>query len=140
MRRRQTAMLTVEMMLTLPILLVVALAIIEFSMMLIGMQAVSAAAHAGVREASLPGSSASSVVQRVNDALDSWSFQNDVDVLIFVNNLPADGAPLVEAQTGDEVSVTVRVGAAKVAPNALLIVGISIAGKELEQTFVMRKE
>lgn len=134
-------MLTLEMVLVLPILLVVAFAIIVFGMMLMSSQAVGAAAHLGVREATLPCANAFTVADAVNDALEGWSFQNDVEVVIFVNDMPEGfNNPLAAAVTGDKVSVTVRVGAAKVAPNALLLVGISIADTELQQTFVMRKE
>ena len=138
--RRRSAVLTLEMVLTLPIVLVVGLAIVEFSLMLMGSQAISAAAHVGVREAALPGASADSVDNAVDDALNGWSFRNDVDVLIFVNDETVSKSPLVHATTGDKVSVTVRVGAAKVAPNVLVLVGISIADTVLQQTFVMRKE
>ena len=138
--RRRAAMLTFELCLTLPILLVVGIAIVQFSLMLLGSQAISAAAHAGAREACLPGASSPSVVRAVENALQGYSFQNNCRVSIFVNNQPETDFPLSSAITGDTVGVTVRVGAAHVAPNALLLVGISIADTTLQQTFVMRKE
>ena len=139
-RRLRSGVLTLEMILTLPILLVVGLAIVQFSMMLMGSQAVSAAAHAGVRAAALPGSSNASVVATVHRALESRSFQNDVNVLILVNDKTELAKPLITATTGDKVSVTVSVNATKVAPNALRLIGISLTDTELHQTFVMRKE
>ncbi len=138
--RLRGGVLTLEMILTLPILLLVGIAIVQFSLMLMGSQAVSAAAYSGVRDATLPGSSALSVFDAVQDALDGWSFQNDVEVLVFVNDQPELAEPLIAANTGDKVSVTVRVNAARVAPNALRMIGISIAETELHHTYVMRKE
>ena len=138
--RSRDGVLTLELIMTLPILLAVGLATVQFSMMLLGSQAISAAAYSGVRTASLPGTSAISAFDAVHHALDGWSFQNDVEVLIFVNDQPELTEPLIAATTGDKVSVTVRVKAAKVAPNALRLIGISIADTDLQQTFVMRKE
>ena len=138
--RRRPAMLTFELCLTLPILLVVGIAIVQFSLMLLGSQAISAAAHAGAREACLPGASSLSVVRAVENALQGYSFQNNCEVLIFVNNQPETVSALSTAITGDSVGVTVRVGAPHVAPNSLLLIGISIADTTLQQTFVMRKE
>ena len=69
--------LTVEMLLTLPIVLLVAFAGVQFSIMLIASQAVSAAAHVGVRDASRPGSSASSVHAAVASALSGFAFADD---------------------------------------------------------------
>ena len=94
-------MLTLEMVLTLPILLIVGMAIIQFSLMLMGSQAISAAAHVGVREACLPGTSFVHVDQAVRDALAGWSFKDDVDVLIFVNNQPESVVPLGRRRHGD---------------------------------------
>ena len=139
-QRRRTASMTVELLLTLPIILIVTFAVVQFSMMLLASQAIGAAASAGIRESVLPGSSAASVDTTVANALQGWVFQNDCDVVIYVNNMPEAISPLANAITGDEVSVTVRVPAGKVAPNALLLVGISIANTDLETTFVMRKE
>ena len=132
--------LTVEMLLTLPILLLAGLSLVQFSMLLLGSQALSAAAHSGVRQAALPGATIGSVRESVDNALDGWSFKKYTQVLIFVNDQPASKFPLDQARTGDKVSVTVRVGATKVAPNALSLVGITIAGTDLQQTFVMRVE
>ena len=132
--------LTIEMLLTLPILLLAGLSLVQFSLLLLGSQAISAAAHSGVRQAALPGATIGSVRRSVDNALEGWSFKKNTQLLIFVNDQPVSKFPLDQARTGDKVSVTVRVGAAQVAPNALSLVGITIAGTDLQQTFVMRVE
>jgi len=138
--RKRGGVLTLELILTMPTLLLVGIAVVQFSLMLMASQAVSASAYSGVRNAALPGSSALSVFNSVQEALDGWSFQNDVEVLVFVNGQPDLVEPLISATTGDKVTVTVRVNAARVAPNALSVIGISIANTELHHTYVMRKE
>ena len=60
--------------------------------------------------------------------------------MIYVNGMPEAVNMLANAVTGDDISVTVRVPAAKAAPNALTLVGLSIASTNLETTYVMRKE
>jgi len=142
--RRQSrclrGVLTIEMILTLPILMVVGFAGLQLSMMLIASQALGAAAHVGAREATRPGASADSVAANVSGALQGFNFQDDVEVVIFINGLTEIVSPLVDAVTGDEVSVTVRVPATKVAPDALKFVGITFYETNLQTTYVMRKE
>lgn len=128
---------TVELLLTLPVLLIVVLAVVQFSMMLIATQAVGAAASVGVREAVLPGATAASVTTAVTGALAGFVFAGDETTTVYVNGMPA--APTT-AVTGDEVTVSVKVAATKAAPNALSYIGISIASTDIQQTYVMRKE
>ena len=132
--------LTVELVLTLPILLLVALATVQYGIMLMVSQTISAAAAVGVREAVLPSATTVSVQAAVDRVLEDWNFADDVELVILVNGMPADSNPLVDAITGDEVSVTVRVPAIRAAPNALSVVGLSIENTILQTTFVMRKE
>lgn len=139
-RDRVGSILSVELLLLLPILLIVVFAVVQFSLTLMALQAISASAHAGVREAALPGSSRASVVATVHSALTGWRFQDDVDVQIFVNGQPEKSASLTHALTDDEVSITVRVPATEAAPDALLLAGISLNSTNLQSTFVMRKE
>ena len=139
---RRGTVLTIEMLLLIPLLLVIVFAIAQYSMMLMATQAISASASVGVRQAILPGATNAGVENAVRSALAGWSFQddNDLDVQIYVEDMP-HGAPAVEnAVTGEDVTVSVSVPATRVAPNALLLVGISIDSTALRSTFTMRKE
>ncbi len=70
--RKRGGVLTLELILTMPTLLLVGIAVVQFSLMLMASQAVSASAYSGVRNAALPGSSALSVFNSVQEALDGW--------------------------------------------------------------------
>jgi hypothetical protein len=141
-RRRKGAVLSIELVMVLPILLVVLLASVEFGILLMATQGVGAAANVGARAAALPSSSRARVEAAVNAALDGWVWQDEHEVVIFVNNnrvTPTDDY-LASAVTGDVVSVTVNVPMDQAAPDLLRYFGISIAGKELTTTYVTRKE
>jgi hypothetical protein len=141
-QRRKGAVLSIELVMVLPILLVVLLASVEFGILLMATQGVGAAASVGARAAAIPSSSRTRVEAAVNAALDGWVWQDEHEVVIFVNNnrvTPADDY-LASAVTGDVVSVTVNVPMDQAAPDLLRYFGISIAGKELTTTYVTRKE
>ena len=141
-RQRRGGALTVELVLTLPLLLVVLLAVIQFSMLLISSQAVSVAASVGVRQASLPSAGASSVSSAVFQSLTGWKFQGDAEVVIYVNGVSEASSPgtLAMANTGDLVSVTVNVPSIEASPDLLNLIGFSIADQTLTATYVMRRE
>jgi Flp pilus assembly protein TadG len=133
--------LTLELLLTLPILLLVMLAIIEFGILLVSSQAVSAAAAIGAREATLPSATPESVTTAVEKALAGWRFVSTLEpVKIEVNGEPETTLPLEDAITGDSVAVTVCVDSVAAAPNLLKYVGITLEGKKTCSTIVMRKE
>src|SRR5262245_51740419 len=112
--------LTLELVVTLPILLVLALAIIEFGTLLFANQAISAAAAIGAREATLPSATPESVTAAVEKALHGWKFVSSLDpVAIEVNGENESDLPLAEAATGDSVAVTVCVDSVVAAPNLL---------------------
>ncbi|MBN1911723.1 MAG: pilus assembly protein [Pirellulales bacterium] len=132
--RRRRAVLSLELVLVLPVLLLVLLAIFQMSTYLLATQAIQAAALAGAREATLPGASAEGIEHSVHRALGGWRFRDDVDVTI----RPDDWASL---PSGEGVSVTVRVDADKAAINSLAILpGLSLEGKDITGQYVMRKE
>ena len=133
--------LTIELLLALPILLLVMLAIIEFGILLVSSQAVNAAAAVGAREATLPSATPESVTAAVQKALQGWKFLPALEpVKIEVNGEPSDQLPLDDAITGDSVAVTVCVDSAEAAPNLLKYIGLTLAGQKTCSTAVMRKE
>jgi len=127
-------MLTLELVLALPILLLVVLAAIEFSILLMGNQAISAAAAIGAREASMPGATPQRVQVAVRRALKPWRFAGKIDPVVLDPPQPA------QVPSGQPVSVTVRVRSLEVAPDLLKFVGVSLAGQQLSSTYVARKE
>jgi len=138
-------MLSVELVLTLPILLMVVVGAVLLTQMLMSHQAVSAAAGNGAREATMPGATADSVREIVLRSVAGWrlaSDPNDVALAIRVNgvSLESDPAALAMAGSGDEISVTVGVDTVKAVPDMLKAFGMSIAGRRLESTIRMRKE
>lgn len=127
-------MLTLELVIALPILLLVVLAAIEFSILLMGNQAISAAAAIGAREASMPGATPRRVEAAVQRALRPWRFAGKIEPIVLEPPLPA------QVPTGRPVSVTVRVRSTEVAPDLLKFIGVSLAGQQLSSTYVARKE
>jgi Flp pilus assembly protein TadG len=140
--RRKGAVLSIELVVVLPILLSILLATVEFGMLLMSSQGVSAAANVGSRAAALSSSTRSTVEAAVNNSLNGWKWQAAHEVVIFVNGnrVTPTNDFLAAAVTGDVVSVTVNVDMDDAAPDLLRYFGISIAGKELTTTFVTRKE
>jgi Flp pilus assembly protein TadG len=143
--RARRGMLSVELVLTLPLLLMVVVGAVLLTQMLMSHQAISAAAGNGAREATMPGASADSVREIVLRSVAGWRLAtdpNDVAVAIRVNgvSLASDPGALAAAGPGDEVSVTVGVATVKAVPDMLRTFGLSIAGRRLESTIRMRKE
>ena len=132
--------LTVELMLTLPLLLIVFFGIIEYSMLLLGDQTLTAAAAVGAREATLPNATHARVVAAVDQAIADWSIEPYVAVAIEVNGQPDSIHPLTTAVTGDQIEVIVTVASTRAAPDLLQFVGYSITGQTLRASFTLRKE
>lgn len=140
-RSTRRGVLTMELILTLPLVIVVILATVEFALLLMAEQAVQAAAAVGARTAAVPSATRSSVVNAVGRALEPWSFARRVEpVRIQINGVPEQQYALSMARTGDSVAVTVRVDAAAVAPDIFGCLGMSIADRKLTGTYVARKE
>lgn len=133
-RRSRRGVLSLELILVLPILLIVILATVEFGMLLASGQAVNAAAGVGAREATLPGATPAKVQAAVQRAVASWRFARRLDAVQISPAHPQD------ARTGDPVKVTVSVDSAAAAPNLLRFVGVSLAGQKLSASYVLRKE
>ena len=133
-------MLTAELLLALPVLMVLLFATLQFVMLLMADQAISAAASIGAREAALPSATTARVQEVVDEVLDSWRFFDELGpVEIAVNGVPA---PPNLAQTGDMISVKLRAPSAAAAPDLLKFFGdkFSIQDKQLCHQAVARKE
>jgi Flp pilus assembly protein TadG len=139
-RRRKGAVLSIELIIVLPILLAVVLASVEFGLLLMASQGVGAAANVGAREAAKPSSSRASVEATVAAAVQGWRWNNDYEVVIFVNGVKDSGNGLLTAGHGATVSVTVNVPMDEAAPDLLKTLGVTLAGKELTSTYVTLKE
>ena len=128
--------------------------------MLLGSQAITAAANVGARQAALPSSTADDVHDAIFQALQSWRWatEEQLQVLIFVDtdngvgeldlvydshNPAIDDLPENEvgmAPTGTDIQVTVKLPSDEAAPNLLSIFGLNLSGEELTASFVTRKE
>jgi Flp pilus assembly protein TadG len=148
LKRRRGIALSVELVVALPILFIVLLAIVEFGLLLMSSQGVSAAANLGAREAALSSSSYTSVKTAVNNAVVGYNWKNYTDVVIFVDGVKDTGGTnpmspnnaLQNAPSGAIVSVTVNLPMNEAAPDGLKLFGITLAGHEVTATFVTRKE
>jgi hypothetical protein len=133
-------MLTAELLLALPILMVLLFATLQFVMLLMADQALSAAASIAAREAALPSATTTRVQDVVDEVLDSWRFYDQLaPVEIQVNGVPATPE---SAATGDMISVKLRAPSNAAAPDLLRFFGekFSIDDKQLCHEAVARKE
>ena len=108
-----------ELVMTLPILGIVLFAIFEFSMLFLARGAVVEASRAGARVASLPGADVAAVedeVRRLIQPVMQDSLSIDVDL---------------GQNTGDVVSVIVKVKAQEASPDLLWPIGFSLEGEDL---------
>jgi Flp pilus assembly protein TadG len=157
--KRKGALLSLELVIALPILLIVILASVEFSFLLLGSQAITAAANVGARQGALPSSTVDEVNDAVLQSLASWRWAKPdiLQVLVFVDtdgdgdvelvsdsfDPPVAQDPLNElgtAPTGTELQVTVKLRSDQAAPDLLAIVGLGLGNQELTASFVTRKE
>ncbi len=130
--RKKRGVLTMELILVLPVLLIVLLALVELGTYLLAAQAIQGAAMAGAREATLPSASYDRVSAAVVGALAGWSY---------AGSLGPDNIQVVDLPAQGSVSVIVSVDATKAALNPLAIVpGLDLSGTKITAQFVMRKE
>lgn len=127
-RRRRRGVLSLELVLTLPILGVLLLGLFEFSLLFFARADVVEACRAGARKATLRGVSADDVDAEVRSVLDP-RLQSGLEVM----------ADLPE-QTGALVTVAVRVPMSAAAPDLLWPVGFSLDGQYLACETRMAKE
>jgi len=129
--------LSLELVMVLPILLLVLLAVVQFSTYLLATQAVQAAALVGAREATLPGATKESVHAAVGRALDGWRFKGSMgEDAVVIGPQGWEKAP-----TGQSVGVVVRVDAKKAATNSLkYLPGFAWTDEKITGKYVMRRE
>jgi Flp pilus assembly protein TadG len=144
-RDRKGLALSVELIVVLPVLLLVLVAMVEYGILLVSSQGISAAANVGARQAALPSSSKADVDAAVETALGGFIWQGRQETLVFVNgakdNSVAPNTGLLDASTtGDEIQVTVSIDADEVTPDILRYIGLSLAGSQVTSTFITRRE
>lgn len=140
--KRRRGLLTLESLLIIPLVLIVLFSIVEFSFLLIGQQAIASAANVAAREAALPSTDITAAENAVDAALTGWAFRDDVRVLVFVNGVRDDGVnnELLNAVTGDEVTVEVQVFMAHAAPDLLKFITLSFGDNRLISTYTTIRE
>ena len=126
--RRRRGVLTMELVLTLPILLTVLFALFEFSLLFIARGAVVEASRQGARAATLPGITDGEVAAEVQRALGPGLGENATVYLA-----EADAA-------GEPVTVTVLVPMISATPDLLWPIGLSVAEQDLVSETTMLRE
>lgn len=126
---RRGAVLTVEMLLVIPLIIGLILAVVEFSMIWSGNQKLAAAARAGCRVATLPGSSQAEVEQAVQVAINHRYLSRDAQIQIQWGEY-----------TGDPVVVEVRAPMRAASPDMLALIGLGLGDRQMTATSVMRRE
>lgn len=128
LRKSRRGMLSMELVLSLPLMLLVLLAVIEFSLLLYARGDVVQASRAGARLAALHGVDADDVQREVSRVL-AGRFPANISVQAQVGEF-----------SGDEVIVAVRVPMAAAAPNLLWAFGYNLRGRQLIAETRMIKE
>jgi len=127
-RTRRHAFLTMELVLTLPILGIVLLGLFEFSMLFLARGAVVEASRIGARKASLSDATADDVEAEIRKVLEPR----------------LASAMRIEVQlgerTGDVVSVAVHVPMRRATPDLLRPIGFGLRGRTLYSETRMIKE
>ena len=126
---RKGALLSLELLLTLPILLALCFGTIEMGMLLMGMQRVQSAADAACRAATLPSADAAAVQAAAVQTLAKNSLVQACTVDSTLGVYP-----------GDPVTVKISVPMSAAAPNLLAIVGFSLSGRYLTAQTQMSKQ
>ena len=125
---RRRGILSMELLLTLPILTVLLFGLLEFSLLFFARADVVEASRAGARAARLYGATAESVEEEVRFSL-GGRLASHVRVQADLGD-----------KTGDEVRVAVEVPMAVASPDLLWLIGYSLQGRELLCETRMTKE
>ncbi|WP_437186184.1 TadE/TadG family type IV pilus assembly protein [Planctomicrobium sp. SH668] len=125
---RRRGVMSMELVLTLPILFVMLMGIFEFSFLMYARSDVVQASRAGARFATLNGVYPEDVESEVGRVL-GGKFQSDYSVETELGKF-----------SGDEVVVTVRVPMTAASPNLLWPIGYNIQGRELVAQTRLLKE
>lgn len=127
-RPTRKGMLSVELMMVLPLVLVVLLGTIEFACLLMAQQSLAHATYLGARRASLYDASPDDVERTVKRAL-SASMGRQVRV-----------SARIGRDVGEPVLVQACVPMQLAAPDLLGWMGVSLRGRELQAATVLRRE
>ena len=119
-RSRRGAVLSMELVLVLPILLLLIFSLVEFSMLTAAQARVAAAAQAGARFMSISGATDNSVQERVAQILGS-----DLSAACRISVQPAK-------YVGETCYVSVAVPMQSASPDLLWCIGFGLAGRTLE--------
>ncbi len=132
-RRRRGIIVSVELLLALPLLIILLCAVVEFSMLWSVNHLVKAASHAGCRVATLPAGHPAASEAAVRQAVAAALVRGR---LIAAHQITFESGPF----TGDPIMCEVRLPMNAAAPNMLAIFGFNLDGRELVTRTVMRKE
>lgn len=132
-RRPRTGSLTMELLLVLPILMVLVLAMLEFSLIFVARQQLTAASREGARVAAIGGTA-----PEVQAAVRTFLGQGTLAAATVTSVLlDSKGEPL---PSGAPVQVVVTLPTAQAVPNLLAPFGFSLADDVLYARTIMRKE
>jgi hypothetical protein len=126
--RSRRGVLSLELILTLPILLIVLMGLIEFTVLFYSRSLVVEATRVGARKASLPGATAESVEAEVRNVL-SPRLQTGIQVGVDVG-----------LHSGDVVVVSVQTPMTSASPDLLWPIGLSLNGRNLYSETRMIRE
>lgn len=136
-RQRRRGILTFELLLILPILLLLVLAMVQFSLTLHARQQLVAASREGCRIAAI-GGDLGEVERTIRRTLGNGRLaEADIELT------DEAGSPIVAGQavpSGDAVAVWLRIPTTAVVPDLLRFMGYSIKGEELVARTLMRRE
>ena len=121
-------MLTMELVLVLPVVLVVLFGLFELSLLFDARQTLVVASREGARTASLAGATLDDVRSAIHDRLGE-SFRDQLTIDVDLGQ-----------HSGDPVCVVVSVPMRTASPDLLRVVGFSLDDRELVAETVMSKE
>ncbi len=127
-RLPRAGVLSIELVMTLPILMLVLLGLFEFSMLFFARGEVVEASRVAARAASMPGATIDDVEDEVRKVLNPR----------FHNSLQVDA--LLGEKSGDVVAVAVAVDMQAAAPDLLWPIGYSLQGRQLLSETCMVRE
>jgi hypothetical protein len=129
---RRTGAVGVELLLLLPVFLVLALAIMEISLLLAAREQVQCACREGVRRAA-QGGNEEEIIQAVRLHLGSKT----AETRIVCSLRDEEGRPI---RPGEPVAVRLDMPASAAVPDLMACIGFSLQGQAITTFAVMRKE
>ena len=127
-RQKKRGFLTMELVFILPILMLVLMALLEFSLLFFARSSVVEACRIGARHATYSGTTVEEVEEQVRKVL-SPRMQSDLKVRAILGE-----------NSGDVVAVSVSVPMTNASPNLLYMIGFGLEGRNLYSETRMVKE